>query len=114
MRKPVVWLGDSLEIVREFPELARQRLGRQVSRVQDGLEPDDWKPMPTVGLGVCEIRIRAGAAYRVIYVAKFGEGIYVIHAFQKKSRRTASKDIGLARNRFGALVVERRLRWVKS
>ena len=110
MRKPVLWLGDSLEALRAFPELAKVRVGRQVARVQDGLEPDDWKPMPSVGLGVREIRVRAEGAYRVLYVAKFAEGIYVVHAFGKKAQRTPQADIEIARQRFSALVNERRQR----
>lgn len=110
MRKPVAWLGDSLEAIRAFPSLARHRTGRQIARVQDGLEPEDWKPMPTVGLGVNEIRVRVEKAYRVIYVAKFAEGIYVIHAFEKKARKTPKSDIELARRRFRDLVQERKRR----
>jgi len=110
MRKPVTWVSDSLEAIREFPTLARTRAGRQIARVQEGLEPDDLKPMPSIGLGVSEIRVRAAGAYRVIYVAKFVEGIYVIHAFEKKAQRTAQPDIELARKRFRALVNERKRR----
>jgi phage-related protein len=110
MRRPVTWLGDSLDVIRDFPDLARGRIGRQIARLQDGLAPDDWKPMPSVGLGVSEIRVRAEGAYRVIYVAKFGESIYVVHAFEKKAQRTVRPDIELARGRFRALVNERRRR----
>jgi len=110
VRKPVTWLGDSLSSIRGFPALARNRVGRQIARVQDGLEPEDWKPMPSIGLGVNEIRVRAEGAYRVIYVAKFAEGIYVVHAFEKKTQRTAQPDIELARKRFRALVNERKRR----
>jgi phage-related protein len=76
--------------------------------------PADWKPMPSVGLGVTELRLRVGGAWRVIYVAKFAEAIYVIHAFQKKTRKTAAADIALARARFGELVKERRRQWGAS
>ncbi len=102
--KLVTWLGASLEAIRGFPQLARQRVGRQLARVQDGLEPDDWKPMPTVGIGVHEMRIRAGGQYRVIYVAKFPERVYVLHAFQKKAQRMPKSDIDLARTRYRALI----------
>jgi phage-related protein len=70
--------------------------------------------MPIVGLGVNEIRVRLGGAYRVIYVAKFLEAVYVLHAFQKKSRKTARTDIDLAKRRFGALIQDRRQQWPKS
>lgn len=77
---------------------------------QQGKEPSDWKPMPSIGLGVKEIRVRAGDAYRLIYVARFSEAVYVLHAFEKKSRKTSRPDLALARNRFRTLVLERRLR----
>ncbi len=109
-RKPVTWLGDSLDAVRGFPQLARQRTGRQLARVQDGLDPESWKPMPSVGLGVNEIRVREGGAFRVIYVAKFPEAIYVLHAFQKKARKTPKADIDLAGTRYRAMVNERKQR----
>ena len=96
------------QAVKDFPQLARQRAGRQLARVQDGLEPEDWKPMPSIGIGVSEIRVREGRAFRLIYVAKFSEAIYVLHAFEKKTRKTPRSDIDLARTRFRALVNERK------
>jgi phage-related protein len=84
--------------------------GHQLEQVQAGREPRDWKPMPSVGLGVNEIRVRAGDAFRVIYVAKFAEAVYVLHAFQKKSWKTSRGDIELARQRFRTLIEERRRR----
>ncbi len=109
--KRVVWLGDSLERIRRFPDTARQEAGYQLERVQAGQEPVDWKPMSSVGLGVSELRIRAEGAFRVIFVAKFAEAIYVIHAFQKKGQKTAQLDVDLARKRFQQLLGERRQRW---
>jgi len=102
--KPVEWLGDSLARLREFPREAMREAGYQLERVQDGREPGDWKPMSAIGAGVQELRIRMGGAFRVVYVAKFPEAIYVLHAFQKKSRRTSLLDIELARSRFRNLV----------
>jgi phage-related protein len=107
-RKPVTWLGDSRLAVKDFPQVARQRTGRQLARVQEGLEPDSWKPMPSIGLGVSEIRVRENGAFRLIYVAKFPEAVYVLHAFEKKAQRTPKRDIELARARFRALVNERK------
>jgi len=106
--KPVVWLGDSLLRLREFPADAMHDTGYQLELVQDGLEPKDWKPMPSIGAGVSEIRVQAGGAFRLIYVAKFSEAIYVLHAFQKKTRKTAKADVELARRRLRALLAERR------
>jgi phage-related protein len=108
--KPVAWLGDSLERVREFPDAAKHEAGYQLERVQAGKEPADWKPMPSVGLGVNEIRVREGAAFRVIYVAKFPEAVYVLHAFQKKARKTPKAEIDVARDRYRAMVNERKQR----
>ena len=96
--------------MREFPVDAVRDAGYQLERVQSGREPLDWKPMPSIGLGVNEIRVRSGGAYRVIYVAKFVEAVFVLHAFQKKSRKTARMDRELARQRFRELIEERRKR----
>lgn len=106
--KPVAWIGGSRQAVKDFSPVARQRIGRQLSRVQGGLEPEDWKPMPSIGIGVKEIRVRENGAYRLIYVAKFSEAIYVLHAFEKKTRSTPKPDIELARTRFRALVNDRK------
>jgi phage-related protein len=106
--KPVDWLGDSLARLREFPRQAMREAGHQLELVQDGREPKDWKPMSTIGTGVNELRIRAGGAFRVIYVARFAEAVYVLHAFEKKSRRTAPLDIELARSRFRNLIRTKR------
>jgi phage-related protein len=106
--KPVAWIDDSLERLREFPQDAMSDAGYQLERLQRGGEPVDWKPMPSVGIGVSEIRVRARGAFRVIFLAKFSEAVYVIHAFQKKSRKTSRADIDLARRRYRALLAGRR------
>ena len=109
--KPVAWLGDSREQIRNFPDEPRHEAGYQLERVQAGKDPKDWKPMPSIGIGVNEIRVRDDAgAFRVIYLAKFAEAVYVLHAFQKKARKTAKADIELARRRFKALAEERKRR----
>lgn len=103
--KPVCFLGDSLKVLRDFPDAARRDAGRQLQRVQDGRQPNDFKPMPSVGKGVEEIRIREeSGAYRVIYVARFAEGVYVLHVFQKKSQATPKRDVEIARNRYQQLL----------
>ena len=95
--KPVVFLGNSLAQVRDFPGQAKPRIGFELRRVQSGLEPMDWKPMNTVGAGVREIRVRdASGAFRVLYVATFTDAVYVLHAFQKKAGATAKRDLELA------------------
>lgn len=105
--KPVEFLGDSLEALREFPDSARRDAGFQLDKVQSGEEPDDWKPMATVGSGVKEIRIRdATGAFRVLYLAKLADAVYVLHCFQKKTKQTRQEDIELARQRFKDLMKE--------
>jgi len=108
--KPIVWCGDSLERIRDFPDDARRLAGHQLDKVQRGINPDDWKPMPSVGLGVREIRVRTPGQFRVMYLAKFEEAVYVLHAFGKKTQRTAKQDLELATTRFRELLAERRRR----
>lgn len=99
--KPIEFVGDSLDALRRFPEVARRRAGYQLDRVQQGLEPHDWKPMSSIGAGVREIRIREErGAFRVVYVTKFGETVYVLHCFQKKTQKTSSTDIEIATRRY--------------
>jgi phage-related protein len=95
--KPIAFLGGSLDDFRGFPADARRQAGYQLDRVQRGRDPDDWRPMPSIGAGVREIRVRERAgAFRVIYVATFADVVYVLHAFQKKTRQTAKRDVDLA------------------
>ncbi len=101
--KPVAWLGSSLADVRAFPKVARERLGYALDRVQHGLAPPDWKPMPSVGPGVREIRVQVGRQFRVLYVASFAESIYVLHAFEKKTQKTAAADVQRARKRLASI-----------
>ena len=107
MNKAVVFLGDSRKRIRDFPAEAKAVVGRELYRVQCGLDPSDWKAMNTVGVGVREIRVQEAGQFRVIYLAKFAEAIYVLHAFQKKAAQTPQRDIDLARRRFSALARER-------
>ena len=92
-------MGDSYEALCAFPVLARRDAGFQLDSVQRGLTPFDWKPMPVIGAGVQEIRINKGGAYRVIYIAKYEEAVYVLHAFNKKTQRTSKRDLELAKRR---------------
>lgn len=81
--------------------MAKRDAGYQIDRVQRGLEPDDFKPMTSVGKSVYEIRVQEpSGAFRVIYIAKFEKSVYVLHCFQKKTQRTSKKDIELAKSRF--------------
>jgi len=105
--KPVIFEGDSLDVIRAFPDTARRRAGYEIDRVQHGLDPTDWKPMPSVGAGVRKIRIKVGLQFRVIYVARLGDGIHVLHAFQKKTQKTPKRDIELAKRRLHQLTRNR-------
>lgn len=98
--KRLSFIGSSLDDLRNFPDEARKAAGFELYSVQRGLEPTDWKPMPSIGRGVKEIRIHVLGEWRLIYVAKFEEIIYVIHSFQKKSRKTSQQDIDLAKKRY--------------
>ncbi len=107
MGKPVTWLGSSLEDIRRFPEDVRRSAGYQLRRVQEGLQPNDWKPVPDVGTGVQEIRLRTGGEHRVFYVARFAEAVYVLHGFEKKTQKTPKRDLELARARYRDLIQTR-------
>lgn len=103
-RRRVCFLGDSIDRLRGFPDDARQEAGFQLDRVQAGGLPADFRPMPSVGAGVMEIRIReSNGAYRVFYVANREDRVYVLHCFQKKSQKTAKKDIELGQQRYKEL-----------
>jgi phage-related protein len=108
--KPVHFVGTSREDLRQLQESGREAAGFQLFKVQQGKDPDDWKPMPTVGAGVQEIRVRDDSgAYRVFYVAKFEEAVYVLHVFQKQSQKTARTDLELGKTRYAGL-----LKWRKE
>lgn len=107
--KPINFLGNSLECLREFPEDARHDAGYQLDQVQRGKQPIDFNPMATVGKGVEELRVWDNAGtFRVIYLARLKEAVYVLHAFQKKTRTTSSQDIEIAKTRFTELIKGRR------
>ncbi len=99
--KPIEFHGSSLEDLRAFPRETRREAGLQLDRVQRGLDPDDWKPMKTIGAGVREIRIKdLSGAFRVIYLAKLEDAVHVLHCFQKKSEKTSPLDLKLAKERY--------------
>lgn len=99
--KPIRFVGGSKDDLSAFPVAARNRAGHELFMVQCNRPPADWKPMSGIGPGVCEIRIRVSAgAYRLIYVARFEDAVYVLHAFQKKTQKTSKGDLELARQRY--------------
>jgi phage-related protein len=95
--KEIRFCGHSLDVLRSFPVAAKREAGYQLDRVQRGLDPIDWKPMPSIGSGVREIRIMHEGQYRVIYVAKSSDAVYVLHCFQKKTQKIRKQDIEAAK-----------------
>ena len=106
--KPVTWMGDSLARVRRFPESTRADAGYQLELIQRGDTPIDFRPMPEVGTGVFEIRLHDGNEYRMFYVAKFEESVYVLHCFEKRTQRTRQGDIQTGHVRYRALLERRK------
>jgi phage-related protein len=103
-KKPVAFVGDSRDRLRNFPLDAKRAAGYQIDRIQAGGVPNDYRPMPSVGHGVMEIRIHEdNGAFRVFYVANREDAVYVLHCFQKKTQKTARKDIELGKQRYKEL-----------
>jgi len=94
------FMGSSLDDLRNFPDEARRAAGFELRTIQNGLEPSDCKPMPVIGSGVKEIRIRVLGEWRLVYFAKLRDAVYVLHAFQKKTRIIRRHDVDLARQRY--------------
>jgi phage-related protein len=107
--KQITWLGSTHQTVKGYTVKVKQEIGYNLDKVQRGLTPHDWKPMPSVGHGVKEIRIHEENEYRILYVAKFAESIYVLHAFIKKSEQTLKREIDLAKHRYIEMLTMRRL-----
>jgi phage-related protein len=109
--KEIRWVGSAYDDLLDFPDEPRQDAGFQLSKVQVGLDPEDWKPFGEVGAGTREIRIRdASGIFRVMYVAKFEEAVYVLHCFQKKTQATSKRDKDIAEARYRAVVNARKLK----
>jgi phage-related protein len=110
-QKPLAWVGRSRQELLDFPEPAIHKAGYNLGRVQRGGEPEDWKPMESIGPGACEIRVRTldggTLQHRVIYVAKFREAVYVLHAFSKKTQTTSQHNLDVARARYAQMLRER-------
>lgn len=105
--KSVTFRGSSLSDLRDFPNPSRREVGFQIDKVQRGEDPDDWKPMDVIGAGVKEIRVQDDSGtYRALYVAKFGESVYVLHCFKKTTRETSKSDKDLATRRYKELLKE--------
>lgn len=110
--KKVIYLGRAIKDITAFPAKAKQRIVTALTMVSAGIQlgPNEFKYMSTVGAGVYELRIKAENQYRVFYVAKFDEAVYVLHAFVKKTQQTSNADIALGIERYKALLKERQER----
>lgn len=109
--KELRWVGSSYDALLEFPREVRRAAGFELGKVQAGLAPEDWKPIGVIGAGAREIRIRdVSRIYRVIYVAKFEEAVYVLHCFQKKTPATSMRDREVAEARYPSVVNARNAR----
>ena len=102
--KELFWEGSSLRDLHSFTKLAKRLIGHELMRVQAGVEPQDWKPMTTVGQGVREIRVHLENEYRVLYVTKIKDSVHVLHAFTKKTQKTSKSDIEIAQKRYQQLM----------
>lgn len=102
--KRIIWLGSSKKDLKGFSGEGMRKAGYQLERVQIGLKPKDWKPMPAIGPGVEEIRIHAESEYRVIYIARFEDAVYVLHCFAKKTQKISAPDVFMARARLKQLM----------
>ncbi|MGR6036206.1 MAG: type II toxin-antitoxin system RelE/ParE family toxin [Candidatus Nitrosoglobus sp.] len=103
--KPVRFMGDSLKRLRQFPLNVRYDMGYQLDKVQRGEQPDDFKPIPSIGKGVEEIRVWDDTGtYRMIYTVRLADAVYVLHVFQKKTQNIGKYDIELARKRYTELM----------
>jgi len=101
--KKLRFIGSSLDDFKNFPIEVRREAGFELDAVQRGAMPSDFKPLLAVGSGVYEIRIHALGEWRVVYVAKFDNAVYVLHAFHKKTQKTRRQDIELATRRYKQL-----------
>lgn len=103
-RKPIHWVGSTLNDIRLFPDSIKREIGFDLDLIQQGLLPRDFKAMKNLGAGVMEIRVKdISGAYRLVYVAKFSNAVYCLHAFQKKSQKTSSQDIATIKARYQAI-----------
>ena len=98
--KPLKFVGSSLDDLRNFPDEARRAAGFELRAIQNGVDPSDWRPMQAIGPGAKEIRIHVLGEWRVVYVAKLHDAVYVLHSFKKTSRKTNRQDIELAHQRY--------------
>lgn len=100
----VVFEGNTLETLRRFPDDARLRAGYEIDRAQRDKEPEDWKPFPSVGQGVREIRVQVGRQFRIMYLVKFKNTVHILHVFEKKTQKTRTADIEIAKKRLKAVI----------
>jgi phage-related protein len=102
--RPLVWMGSSKRNIQAFPEGAQKIIGDELQLIQFGGMPKDAKPFKGIGSAVIEIAVRfIGDAYRTVVAVQLGEKIYVLHAFQKKSKKdiaTPMREVDLIKRRY--------------
>jgi phage-related protein len=101
--RPIYWLGDSQSVVRSWSNSTKRQTGAELFRLQLGSDPIHWRAMKSVGRGVREIKIAEDGQYRVLYLTRRLDEIVVLHAFEKKTRRTSKSDIDLGKQRLKSL-----------
>lgn len=106
--KSIVWLSVTYETIKVYPVNVRRETGYNLDKLQRGAEPSDWKPMTKIGPGVKEIRIHEGNEYRILYVTKFKEAIYILHSFVKKTQQTTQKEMNIGRKQYLEMLRMRR------
>jgi phage-related protein len=107
----VVWEGDSREVLQAFPEEVRLNLGFHLWQLQQGESPGDYRPLPSIGTGVFELRDQDERAwYRVVYLSRINDVIHVLHCFEKKSRQMPKKEFEKAKQRLKAV----KARWTEE
>ena len=102
----IAWEGDSREVLQSFPDGVRQNLGFQLWQMQQGERPADYRPLPSIGSGVFELRDQDERAwYRVVYLSRIDDVIYVLHCFEKKGREMPRRDFETAKRRYKAVKI---------
>ncbi len=109
----IAWEGDSKEVLSGFPKGVKQNLGFNLRLLQQGSEPIGYRPLQSIGRGVFELRDEDDRSwYRVVYLSRINDVIYILHCFEKKSRAMPKRDADTARRRLKA--VQERLRMEKK
>ena len=102
------WVGDAKDVLSSFPQDIKGVFGYSLRRLQKGLLPDcDARRMESIGKGVWELKTADERTwYRVIYMTRIGDALYILHAFEKNSRKTDKRDLEIAKSRLKLVVAQ--------